>query len=143
MEPFNNFAVQQVFEQYPDPFRHKLLTIRDLVFETAAIEKQIGTIEETLKWGEPAYLTSETGSGSTIRLAWHQKTPNQCGIYFNCQTTLVPHFRAIFPDELNFEGNRAIVFGINDAIPIDRLQFCVFAALTYHLHNFRDSPLMP
>jgi hypothetical protein len=139
MTPFYDFGVQQVFEQYPELFRHKLLTIREIIFEMAAIEEQIGTIEETLKWGEPAYLTSETGSGSTIRLAWHQKTPDQCGIYFNCKTSLVHHFRSIFPDELNFEGNRAIIFGSTDVIPIDRLQFCIFAALTYHLHHFRDS----
>jgi hypothetical protein len=117
-----------------------LLTIREIIFETAATEKRIGTIDETLKWSEPAYLTSKTGSGSTIRLAWHQKTPDQCGIYFNCKTSLIHHFRSLFPDELNFEGNRAITFGMNDAIPVDCIHFCVFAALTYHLHHFKDSP---
>jgi Na+-transporting methylmalonyl-CoA/oxaloacetate decarboxylase gamma subunit len=40
--------------------------------------------------------------------------------------------RTLFPTELKFEGNRAIVFDESDAVPTDSLAFCIAAALTYH-----------
>jgi hypothetical protein len=53
-------------------------------------------------------------------------------MYFNCRTTLVETFRALFPDELRFEGQRAIIFKASERIPKDAVAFCVAAALTYH-----------
>jgi hypothetical protein len=53
-------------------------------------------------------------------------------MYFHCQTNLIASFRARFRDELTFEGNRSIVFGENDVLPIESLSSCVAAALTYH-----------
>lgn len=38
--------------------------------KTAASTDGGGPIEETLKWGDPAYVTSATKSGSTIRVVW-------------------------------------------------------------------------
>lgn len=77
--------------------------------------------EETLKWGEPAYLTSSTGSGSTIRINWKKKRPSEYAVYFNCQTTLVDTFRTLFPKDFKFEGNRVLVFSQTDTIPRDAL----------------------
>ena len=48
------------------------------------------------------------------------------------RTNLVETFRARFPIELKFEGNRAIVFDESDAVPTDALAVCIAAALTYH-----------
>lgn len=112
--------------------RRKLLSLRELIFEIAASTKGVGDIEETLKWGEPAYVTAESKSGTTIRIAWKENRPEQYGMYFNCQTTLVETFRTLFPAELKFEGNRAIIFDVVDKVPIDLLAFCISAALTYH-----------
>jgi len=53
-------------------------------------------------------------------------------MYFHCRTNLVDTFRSLFPTELKFEGNRAIVFDESDAVPTDTLTFCIAAALTYH-----------
>ena len=92
----------------------------------------MGDIEETLKWGEPAYLTSQTGSGSTLRIDWKGSKPNEYAMYFNCQTTLVATFRTLFPGEFRFEGNRAIVFMESEPLARDALAFCISAALTYH-----------
>ena len=133
MKPFENVAVAQAFENYPPAARGKLLALRELIFETASATPGVGTLEETLKWGEPAYLTSETKSGSTIRLGWKKSAPAQYAMYFNCQTNLVETFRTLFPDEFKFEGNRALIFGESDAIPRDPLACCIAAALTYHL----------
>jgi Domain of unknown function (DU1801) len=130
--PIETAAVDRVFQSYPPKMRQKLLALRKLILQTAASTDGVGKVEETLKWGEPAYVTSESKSGSTIRIAWKKSNPAQYAMYFNCQTNLVETFRALFPSEFKFEGNRAIVFAESQAVPTDALAFCVTAALTYH-----------
>ncbi len=132
VKPFDGDAVAEAFDAYPPNMRPKLSALRFLIFETAASTDGVGVLEETLKWGEPAYLTSESGSGSTVRIGWKSSKPSQYAMYFNCQTNLVESFRTLFPDELEFEGNRAIVFDESDVVPADSLSICIAAALTYH-----------
>lgn len=133
MKSTTDNGVAATFDSYPPKFRHKLLALRDLILETARSTQGVGEIEETLKWGEPAYLTSETKSGSTIRIAWKRSNPTQYGMYFHCQTNLVESFRELFPDCFRFSGNRAIVFDENDEVPAQQLSVCIEMALTYHL----------
>ena len=132
MKPFDREAVQKTFDSYPHSMRRRLLALRSLIFETAASTDGVGPLEETLKWGEPAYLTSESRSGSTVRIAWKSSKPSQYAMYFNCQTNLVESFRSLFPSELNFEDNRASVFDEGDVVPKDAVSFCIAAALMYH-----------
>lgn len=133
LEPhFSNKMVAEVYNNFPEPVQQKLLDLRTLIFQTAAINSDVGTLEETLKWGEPSYRAKY---GSTIRLGWKDSTPNQFGIYFHCQTKLVDTFRALYGDLFNFEGNRAILFNITDSVPKTELQHCIMLALTYHLRK--------
>ena len=132
MKALEHSAVARAFEAYPPAMRRKLLALRTLILETAASTAGVGELEETLKWGEPAYLTSQSKSGSTVRIGWKKSKPSQYAIYFNCQTTLVETFRTLFPNEFRFEGKRAIVFSVADPVPRDALSFCIAAALTYH-----------
>jgi hypothetical protein len=132
MRPFPNAAVAQKFRSYPARIRPKLLALRELIFKTAASMEGVGELEETLKWGEPAYLTSQSKSGSTIRIGWKESNPSQYAMYVHCQTNLVVTFRATFPGEFTFEGSRAIVFQDNEDVPVDPLAFCIGLALTYH-----------
>ncbi|MGE0498512.1 MAG: DUF1801 domain-containing protein [Ramlibacter sp.] len=132
MKPFASPMVASAFQTYPAPMRGKIMALRDLIFRTAAATEGVGELEETLKWGEPAYLTPHTGSGSTIRLGWKKSKPTVYAMYFNCQTTLVETFKTIFPHTFRYEGNRAIVFTEHAPLDQDALAFCVAAALTYH-----------
>ncbi len=132
MTPFQNAAVEQAFEAFPTGARRRLLRLRELIFKTAAATPGVGPLEETLKWGEPAYLTSQSKSGSTVRLGWKKARPTQIAMYFNCQTTLVDSFRTLFPKDFSFEGNRALLFDQAAAVPTDALGHCIAAALTYH-----------
>lgn len=128
----SNADVARVFASYPKAARERILKLRELILQTAAETDGVGALEETLKWGEPAYLTSETKSGSTIRIAWKKSVPSQYAMYFNCQTTLVDSFRFQFPNDFTFEGNRALVFDTAAEVPLESLRHCVAAALTYH-----------
>jgi len=123
-------AVRQVLESYPESIRERLLAVRSLVFETAARTDGVGELTETLKWGEPAYLTKS--SGTTIRLGWKPKQPKQFAMYVNCQTTLIETFRELAPEGVSFEGNRAMVFAPPFDAPRDFIVACIAAALTYH-----------
>ena len=132
MTPFQSTAVAQAFEAYPPAMRPRLLALRELIFRTAASTPGVGELQETLKWGEPAYLTSRSKSGSTVRIDWKKARPTEYAMYFNCRTNLVETFKSMFPIDFQFEGNRAIVFQASQAVPTDALAFCVAAALTYH-----------
>lgn len=130
--PFHDPAVRAKFDAYPKRARSKLLELRELLFEIAATTDGVGEIEETLKWGEPAYVTRNK-SGSTVRMDWKQKTPDHYALYFHCQTNLVETFRTLFPNDFTFDGNRALIFALDDAIPKDAVAMCIGRALTYHL----------
>ena len=62
---FADPAVDAVFRAYPAPLKTRLLALRRLIFDTAKTTKGVGALQQTLKWGQPSYLTTETKSGST------------------------------------------------------------------------------
>jgi hypothetical protein len=124
--------VASAFDAFPKPVRRQLLRVRSLLFETAAKLKGVGPITETLKWGEPAYLTEESGSGSTIRLGWFKTSGAPCAVLFNCKTQLVATIRQQFPDDFVFSKNRAIRFSASEPLPRAALGSCLAMALTYH-----------
>ncbi len=82
-----NPQVEEVFNSYPDSVREKLLSLRLLIVETAKECETIAHMEETLKWGEPSYLVK---GGSTIRIDWKKKNPDQYAIYFKCTRHEIP-----------------------------------------------------
>ena len=90
---------------------------RRIVIEVATSAK-VGALDESLKWGQPAYLTPETKSGATIRLG----CPKAGGfaIYVHCQTSIVSDFQALFPNDFDNEGNRAIHFATAEIEHYDR-----------------------
>ena len=125
-------AVRAVFEAYPAPARMLLLALRDMIFDIAASLPDAGRVTETLKWGEPAYLTERPKSGTTIRLAWSPKRPDSAGIFVNCQTTLLDDWRSLYGDTLDLVGNRQIRLPLGDPLPADPIRHCLAMALTYH-----------
>jgi hypothetical protein len=130
-------AVAVAFDAFPTPARERLAELRALIFETAATTPGVGPLTETLKWGEPAYLTEASRSGSTIRLGVTRSDPPRCAVHLNCKTTLVEEYRAAFSDVLDFEGNRAVLLDPAKALPRKALAQAVAMALTYHRRKRR------
>lgn len=124
--------VSRAFGALPAPIGKRLLQVRDLIFAAAAAHADVGKLTETLKWGEPAYLTEETGSGSTIRLG-RLKESDHAAVLFNCKTTLVDTFRERFPDQFEYRQTRALLVPTSGALPKRELSVCLSLALTYHL----------
>ncbi|GAL61854.1 DUF1801 domain-containing protein [Algibacter lectus] len=129
--------MEHVFNAYPEFVKNKILHLRALILDVANNIESINTIEETLKWGEPSYLVKK---GSTLRIDWKPKKPDQYAMYFKCTSKLVETFKIVFKDNFEFEGHRAIVFQLNDTIPETELKQCITAALTYH--NVKQLPFL-
>ena len=126
--------VAAVFSGYPQRLRAKLLALRQLILDTARATEGVGRLDETIKWGQVSYLTSETGSGSTVRIDRVKSDGDQYAVYFHCQTNLVETFRELYP-ELTYGGNRSILLDASKALPKQALRHCVALALTYHLNK--------
>ncbi|WP_438711867.1 DUF1801 domain-containing protein [Aquimarina muelleri] len=114
---------------YPESVLLQMQRLRELIIETASAIEGLTELEETLKWGEPSYLTKH---GSTIRIDWKAKNPEQYAIYFQCTSSLIATFRILYNDIFTFEGGRAIIFKLKDKIPETEVKQCIQLALTYH-----------
>ena len=128
----DNPAVNETFAAYPKELRKRLLAVRQLILDTAADTPGVGKIEETLKWSEPAYLTAESKSGTTIRINRKRGSDSKYSMYFNCNTNLIDTFRGLYPKTFCYRGDREIEFDLKDKIPQKELQVCISMALTYH-----------
>lgn len=122
-----DLMVKQKFASYPSDVYFQLMTIRALIYSTAE-QTGIDDLQETLKWGEPSYISQ---MGSTIRLDWKAKSPECYCLYFNCKTTLVETFKEIYGDLFSYDGNRAIIFTLGSEVPIKALAHCISMSLRY------------
>jgi hypothetical protein len=130
---FKDARVAAIFRAYPAPLRARLMVPRDLVFDVAAKTGGGGALQENLKWGQPSYLTAETGSGTTVRIDRIKASQGRYAMYFHCRSGLIETFREFYPDSFVFEGKRAIVFEVADRVPVRALRHCIGLTLTRHL----------
>lgn len=137
MELTSDQKVREVFDNYPKSVKKQMLKLRALVLNTASEIDGLEKLEETLKWGEPSYLTKY---GSTIRIDWKEKNPEEYAIYFKCTSNLIETFRILYKDTFKFAGKRAIIFQLNDKIPEIELKHCISMALKYH--KVKQLPLL-
>ncbi len=122
-----NASVEQAYAAFPKHVKPVALALRELVLNAAKNEK-IDNLEEALKWGQPSFLSP---IGSTIRIGTASKKPNDICLFFICTTSLVDTFRELFGEQLNYEGNRAIVLPLSEPLPTLQLNQAIALALTY------------
>lgn len=131
IRPFHSDAVAAAFDALAPPARDGLLALRSLIFETADELPRVRPIEEALRWGQPAYLTPISKSGTTIRLG----VPKTGGfaLFVHCGTNLIAEYSDLYKNLDRVEGTRALLF--DDATQIDRQRhgWLISRALTYHL----------
>jgi len=132
-----NPEVELAFNNYPILVQKQILDLRNLIIETADEIEGLNELEETLKWGEPSYLAK---NGSTIRIDWKNKLPDQYAMYFKCTSKLVQTFKIVFKDLFKYENNRALLFQIDDILPNNELKKCISAGLQYH--KIKHLPLL-
>lgn len=127
-------AVAAVLETYPAALRERLMRLRTLILDTAAATAGVGPLEETLKWGQVSYLTSASGSGTTVRIDRDKRT-GRPALYVNCQTDLLSRYRTLYPQGFGYDGERGVVL---DETPDEAaLRHMIALALTYHASKKR------
>lgn len=134
MKRFDDARVAAVFRAWPATERARLMGLREMILDVAKTTPGVGAITETLKWGQPSYLTEETGAGSTVRID-RRKNADGCAVYFHCQSGLVGQFRELYGSKLTFEGERAILLDSKGRVPERELRHCIALALTHHLRK--------
>lgn len=134
MPPGISANVQAVLDRYPPELREKLAALRAVILDVAR-EENAGPIEETLKWGQPAYLTT-TGAGTTIRIDRDETHGGALALYVSCQSSLVGEWRQRFPDMM-FGGGRSLHLPLDADLADARLRMCIAEALTYHRRKKR------
>lgn len=122
--------IQTVFDAAPDAAKEGMLCLRELIFEVAGGLPEIGDVTETLRWGQPSYVTSRR-AGASLRLG----VPKTGGfaLYTHCQTSLIADFSTAFPNADKVEGTRAIHFDDVSQVDAARHGMLIRAILTYHL----------
>jgi hypothetical protein len=132
MRRFGDARTAAAFKAYPPAVRARLMALREMLFDVAVRTPGVGRLTETLKWGQPSYLTEETGSGSTVRIDRLKGGEGGYAIYFHCKSGLVGQFRELYPNLFTYEGRRAIRFAPGDRVPERELRHCLALAFTHH-----------
>lgn len=120
---------EAAFKVYPQLPKKRLLYLRELIIQTAQETQGVVKLDLNLKWSEPAFRSN---IGSTLRIDWKSKNPEQYALYFQCSSRLIETFRLVYEPKLRFEGNRAIILNLDQEIPIYELKECIKACLRYH-----------
>ena len=94
-----NPTVGKIFAAYPPKLRKRLLAVRQMIFDVAKRTEGVGKLQETLKWGEPAYVTAATGSGSTIR--------NRCIVFDESERVPAAELKICIGMALTYHQKRA------------------------------------
>ncbi len=123
--------IKKAFGRWKPDTRAVLETVRHTILDVAKGNSDIGPLTETLKWGEPAYLTEATKAGSTLRLG-QTRSEQKPALFVNCQTTLIDEFRELYPDTFTYEGTRAVVLPTDLDAASQQLRHCIALTLTYH-----------
>jgi len=129
--PFADPDVEAAFDRHPPPLRAALLHLRDLIYAVAEQTPGTGQLVETLKWGQPAYLTEKPKSGTTIRIDADTGHDADYALFVPCSTDLIETWRAHCPD-LTYGGKRSVHFRLGEPLPEDEIGHCVALAMTYH-----------
>lgn len=126
--------VASAFAKFSLENREALFAVRAMIFEVAMTDPRIGPVEETLRWGEPAYITRKKRTGSTIRLGV-EKVTTQPALFFDCKTSVVEEMRGQFGALLTYSKNRAVLLDTNSEEAKAALRMGIASALTYHLRD--------
>jgi hypothetical protein len=131
-------GVKAAFASYPQEMRWALEDLRNTILDVADAVRGVGRIEESLKWGQPAYRPVAPRTGATVRIGPMPNSETDYALFFHCQTTLAEDFDALYPGVFNIVGNRALVFSLGDVAPDMPLRHCIALALAYHLRDGVD-----
>jgi hypothetical protein len=124
-----------LLKHQPSEMRKALMDLRRIILATAESTLGVGPIEEALRWGQLSFLTTQSKSGSTIRIDALRNDPSKYAVYVHCQSGLIDDFRNRYPTQMTYVDQRSIEFTLGKPLPMAELCHCISLALTYHLRK--------
>ena len=98
----------------------------------AAQGAETGPLDETLKWGQPAWRPRRPRTGSTLRLNWSPARPDHLMAFVDCKTDLASLMSTRFPGQFENDGRRSLAFDLNAPLPQDAIAQLAHLTFTYH-----------
>lgn len=124
-----------VFEQtisgWPAQAQVRFGEIRALIRDVAQT-LDVGPIEESLKWRQPAWRPTRPRTGSTLRLNWDSGAPQSIALFVDCKTTLASEMFAAYPYDFAYESNRALRLALDATLPHEAIRFLAERTFSYH-----------
>ncbi len=105
------------------------------VFHHVAARNALGTLDETLKWGQPSWRPKRPRTGSTLRADWRPDAPERLTLFVDCKTDLAARMADLYPDLPANDGRRAIALNLNDPLPEQPIAHLAQMTFTYHLNS--------
>ncbi|MFP7570151.1 DUF1801 domain-containing protein [Marivita sp. S2033] len=121
-------SVAPAFDAMSPEHRRILETLRSLIHDVADATPGVGAVTESLKWGQPSYAVS---TGTPLRLGLTKD--ESAALFVHCQTRVIADARAVFSQDLCFEGNRAVLIPTDNPVPVEPLRQVICSALTYRM----------
>lgn len=127
--PFASAEVGHAFSLFSRAGRQRLLRVRQRIFDLAAGVEAVGAIQESLKWGEPSYVSTKRKCGTPIRL--RLAADDTFGLSVHCQTSIIAELKKAHPG-LRYDGSRSLLLPVAVEPPVEVIDQLIRLALTYH-----------
>ncbi|WP_370401742.1 hypothetical protein [Sulfitobacter sp. JB4-11] len=124
--------LNDVFWTWPAQAEQMARACRAL-FLRVAQDADVGPLEESLKWGQPAWRPARPRTGSTLRMGWDAAQPDRLAIYVDCKTDLAERMRDMYPDLPGNDGRRQIMLDV--AAPVPEQALAHLAEMTFGYHR--------
>ncbi|QFT59564.1 hypothetical protein FIU94_12085 [Sulfitobacter sp. THAF37] len=119
-------------QSWPLPARDALWACR-AVFHATAEQTGIGPLEESLKWGQPAWRPRAPRTGSTLRMGWTPDDPDRISLFVDCKTDLAARMAEIYPDIGANDNRRQIRLDLTRPLPDQAIAHLSQMTFCYHL----------
>lgn len=116
---------------WPADAQHRLLEMR-AIFQDVARAAETGPLDESLKWGQPAWRPRKARMGSTLRLNWSADAPDQIAAFVDCKTDLAAQMDTRFPGQFRNDGRRSLAFDLSSGLHADAIWQLAHLTFTYH-----------
>lgn len=130
MSPLSD-PITNVIGTWSAPARARFDDVRRRCHEVAQAA-EIGPLDESLKWGQPAWRPRRPRTGTTLRAWWSLDRPERLDLYVDCKTTLAADVDDAFPGAFDTDRRRVLSLGLDRPVPDDALWHLIFRTFTYH-----------
>lgn len=123
--------IRKTIADWPQAAQDHLKAARRIACDMAQ-SAAIGPLEESLKWGQPAWRPRAPRTGATLRLNWSPSHPDHLMALVDCKTDLASQMSISFPGQFLNDGRRSLSFDLAHPLPGDAFAQLAHLTFTYH-----------